>query len=164
MFLAVSGEEKGLYGSAWYVKHPTVSLPQTVADLNIDMIGRTDLDHDDDSNYVYIIGSDKLSTELHEINERSNRTHTNLELDYKYNDENDPNRFYYRSDHYNFAKNGIPVVFYFTGTHRDYHKPTDTFDKIMYGKTSTIGKLVFHTAWELANRNERILVDKEFSE
>ena len=164
MFLAVSGEEKGLYGSDWYTKHPTVSLSRTVANLNIDMIGRTDPDHGNDSNYVYVIGADKLSTELHDINEQANSSYTKLDLDYKYNDENDPNRFYYRSDHYNFAKNGIPVIFYFTGTHKDYHKPTDTYDKIMYGKTSTIGKLVFHTAWDLANRNERIVVDKEFKE
>lgn len=161
MFLSVSGEEKGLFGSAWYTQNPTVSLSSTVANLNIDMIGRTDLNHVDDSNYVYVIGADKLSTELHEINEKANTDFTNLNLDYKYNDENDPNRFYYRSDHYNFAKNGIPVIFYFTGTHKDYHKPTDTFDKIMYGKTSTIGKLVFHTAWELANREDRIKVDSD---
>ena len=161
MFLSVSGEEKGLFGSAWYTENPTVSLSNTVANLNIDMIGRTDLNHPDDSNYVYVIGADKLSSELHNINERANTDFTRLNLDYKYNNENDPNRFYYRSDHYNFAKNGIPVIFYFTGTHKDYHKPTDTFDKIMYGKTSTIGKLVFHTAWELANREERIKVDSD---
>lgn len=161
MFLSVSGEEKGLFGSAWYAENPTVSLSSTVANLNIDMIGRTDLNHENDSNYVYVIGADKLSSELHDINEKANTDFTQLDLDYKYNDENDPNRFYYRSDHYNFAKNGIPVIFYFTGTHKDYHKPTDTFDKIMYGKTSTIAKLVFHTAWELANREERIIVDKE---
>lgn len=161
MFLSVSGEEKGLFGSAWYTDNPTVSLSSTIANLNIDMIGRTDLDHKEDSNYVYVIGSDKLSSELHEINEKANTDFTQLKLDYRYNDENDPNRFYYRSDHYNFAKNGIPVIFYFTGVHKDYHKPTDTFDKIMYGKTSTIAKLVFHTAWELANRDERIKVDRE---
>ena len=164
MFLSVSGEEKGLYGSGWYVQHPTVPLSRTVANLNIDMIGRTDPDHGNDSNYVYVIGADKLSTELHDINELANRTHTQLKLDYKYNDENDPNRFYYRSDHYNFAKNGIPVIFYFTGTHKDYHKPTDTYDKIMYGKMSTIGKLIFHTAWALANRDKRIKLDKPLKE
>ena len=87
-----------------------------------------------------------------------------MDLDYKYNDENDPNQFYYRSDHYNFAKNGIPVIFYFTGVHEDYHKPTDTIDKIMFGKLSQIAKLVFHTSWELANRKNRVVVDKAFKE
>jgi len=161
LFLSVSGEEKGLYGSEYYTDNPTVLLKNTVADLNIDMVGRTDIDHKDDSMYVYVIGADKLSMDLHRINEKMNSTHTNLNLDYKYNNENDPNRFYYRSDHYNFAKNGIPVIFYFTGVHKDYHKPTDTVDKIMFGKTSTIAQLVFHTAWELVNRETRIVVDKK---
>lgn len=164
MFLAVSGEEKGLYGSEYFADNPTIPLKDIVANLNIDMIGRVDIEHEEDSLYTYIIGSDKLSTELHQINEKANTTYSNLDLDYRYNDENDPNRFYYRSDHYNFAKNGIPVIFYFTGVHEDYHKPTDTVDKIMFGKLSQIARLVFHTSWELTNRAERIIVDKEFEE
>lgn len=164
LFLAVSGEEKGLFGSEYFADNPTIPLSNIVANLNIDMVGRVDMEHEEDSLYTYIIGSDRLSTELHQINEKANATYAKLALDYKYNDENDPNQFYYRSDHYNFAKNGIPVIFYFTGVHEDYHKPTDTIDKIMFGKLSQIAKLVFHTSWELANRKERIVVDKAFKE
>ena len=100
-----------------------------MANLNIDMIGRTDADHEDDPRYVYLIGADKLSSELHEISEYCNETYTNLALDYTYNAPDDPNRFYYRSDHYNFAKNNIPVIFYFTGVHEDYHKPGDDWEQ-----------------------------------
>ena len=127
-------------------------------DLNIDMIGRKDAEHTD-GNYVYIIGSDKLSTELHSISEQCNKTFTNIELDYTYNDPKDPNRFYYRSDHYNFAKHNIPVIFYFSGVHEDYHKPGDDADKIMFDKMAVIGQLVFQTAWEVANRDGRLKVD-----
>jgi len=161
LFLHVSGEEKGLLGSQYYTDNPWFPLQQTVSNLNVDMIGRVDEKHADDENYIYVIGSDKLSTDLHEINENANKTHTNLELDYTYNDPNDPNRFYYRSDHYNFAKYGIPVIFYFSGVHEDYHQPTDTPEKIMHEKTAKIGRLIFHTAWDLANRDERIVVDVE---
>ncbi|MFC2176742.1 M28 family peptidase, partial [Bacteroidota bacterium] len=159
LFLAFSGEEKGLLGSEYYSNNPVFPLKSVIADLNIDMIGRIDQRHAPDSNYVYIIGSDKLSSELHQINDKANTTYTQLELDYTYNDENDPNRFYYRSDHYNFAKNGVPVIFYFTGVHKDYHRPSDTIEKIMFGKTEKITRLIFHTAWELANREERIKLD-----
>ena len=154
LFIAFTGEEKGLFGSEYYVNHPVFPLSQTLADLNIDMIGRTDSRHPADTGYVYIIGSDKISRELHEISERTNREHTRLVFDYTYNYETDPNRFYYRSDHYNFAKNNIPVIFYFTGVHEDYHKPTDTPDKIRYDRMVTITKLIFYTAWEIANRDD----------
>jgi hypothetical protein len=159
LFMTVSGEEKGLLGSEFYTDNPVFPLVNTVANLNIDMVGRIDKNHAPDTNYVYIIGSDKLSTELHSLSEEVNSTYTNIEFDYTYNDENDPNRFYYRSDHYNFAKNQIPVIFYFTGVHEDYHQPTDTVDKIMFQKTEKIARLVFHTAWEIANREGRLLVD-----
>lgn len=160
LFMNVVGEEKGLLGSEYYSEHPVFPLENTVANLNIDMIGRTDAEHPDDPRYVYLIGSDKLSSQLHEVSEYCNDTYTNLALDYTYNAPDDPNRFYYRSDHYNFAKNGIPVIFYFTGVHEDYHKPGDDADKIMYPKMAEIGKLVFHTAWHLANMDERIVVDR----
>lgn len=159
LIMTVSGEEKGLLGSEWYTEHPVFPLENTIADLNVDMIGRVDEAHKDNENYVYLIGSDKLSTQLHSISEKANELYTNLELDYTYNAPDDPNRFYYRSDHYNFAKNNIPVIFYFSGVHEDYHQPTDTPDKIMYDKTASIAKLIFYTAWELANRTERIVVD-----
>lgn len=161
LFLHVTGEEKGLLGSRYYSDlDPIFPLENTVANLNIDMIGRIDPNRKGDRNYVYLIGADKLSTELHEISEAMNSKYTNIELDYKFNDENDPNRFYYRSDHYNFAKNNIPVIFYFNGTHDDYHRPSDTADKINYDLLENRTKLVFHTAWELANRADRIKVDK----
>jgi Zn-dependent M28 family amino/carboxypeptidase len=159
LFLHFTGEEKGLLGSKYYVNHPVFPLENTVADLNIDMIGRVDEAHKDTPEFVYLIGSDKLSVELHEISEAINSQFTNLMLDYTYNDDNDPNRFYYRSDHYNFAKNNIPIIFYFNGTHDDYHKVSDTPDKINYDILTKRTQLVFFTAWELANRDERIIVD-----
>lgn len=160
LFLHVTGEEKGLLGSKYYVNYPIFPLANTVANLNIDMIGRVDEAHTDTPEFVYLIGSDKLSTELHTISEEINTKFTNLFLDYTYNDENDPNRFYYRSDHYNFAKNNIPIIFYFNGTHEDYHRPSDTPDKINYEVLAKRTQLVFFTAWELANRAERVVVDK----
>jgi len=161
VFLHVTGEEKGLLGSSYYTDNPIFPLENTVVDLNIDMIGRIDPKRTEgDRNYVYLIGSDKLSTELHNISEEVNKKYANIELDYTYNDENDPNRYYYRSDHYNFAKNNVPVIFYFNGTHDDYHKPTDTPDKINYDLLTNRTRLVFYTAWELANREQRIVVDK----
>lgn len=159
LFMAVSGEEKGLLGSAYYADNPVYELNKTVANLNVDMIGRHDEYHDN-SNYVYVIGADRLSTDLHNINERANKTYTKLELDYTYNEEEDPNQFYYRSDHYNFARNGIPAIFYFSGTHEDYHEPTDTVDKIEFEKMTTILQLIYYTAWELVNREDRIKVDQ----
>ncbi len=163
VFLHVTGEEKGLLGSAYYTDtEPIFPLANTVANLNIDMIGRVDPKHEEagDDNYLYLIGSDKLSTELHNISEDINKKYINMNFDYTYNDDNDPNRFYYRSDHYNFAKNNIPVIFYFNGTHADYHRPSDTPDKIRYDLLETRSKLIFYTAWELANRDNRIVVDK----
>ena len=158
LILNVSGEEKGLLGSEWYAEYPIFPRESTVVDLNIDMIGRKDDAHPD-PNYVYLIGSDKLSTDLHKISEKCNTTYTNLALDYTYNDPEDPNRFYYRSDHYNFAKFNIPVIFYFSGVHEDYHKPGDDVEKILFDKMETIARLVFYTAWEVANRDERLKVD-----
>lgn len=159
LFMPVSGEEKGLLGSEWYSEHPVFPLENTVADLNIDMIGRTDSLHQDAAPYVYIIGSDRLSTELHRINADVNARYTRLQLDLTYNDRNDPNRYYYRSDHYNFARKGVPVIFYFSGVHEDYHQPGDEVQKIRFDLLEQRARLVFHTAWELANRPARILVD-----
>jgi len=166
LFMPVSAEEKGLLGSRYYSENPIFPLDSTVANLNIDMIGRVDKRHHDkdgnpDPNYVYIIGSDFLSSELHAINEQQNNMHTNLSLDYKFNTTTDPNRYYYRSDHYNFAKHNIPCIFYFNGVHEDYHQHTDTVDKIDFMKLSKITRLIYYTAWDLANRKDRIVVDKE---
>lgn len=160
LFLHVTAEEKGLLGSLYYSENPIFPIKNTVANLNIDMIGRVDDLHKNNTNYIYLIGSDRLSTELHELSETTNEKYVRLELDYKYNDKDDPNRFYYRSDHYNFAKFDIPSIFYFNGTHEDYHKPTDTPEKINYELLSKRAKLIFYTAWEIANLDERPLVDK----
>jgi hypothetical protein len=161
LFMPVAGEEMGLLGSSYYAENPVYPLENTIADLNIDMIGRMDENHEGNPDYVYLIGADKLSSELHQISEDANTYYTQLELDYTFNEPNDPNRFYYRSDHYNFAKNNIPVIFYFNGVHADYHKATDTVEKIHFGKISTISKLIFHTAWTLVNQDKRIEVDVE---
>lgn len=160
LFLHFTGEEKGLLGSKYYVNFPIFPLKNTVTNLNIDMIGRVDEAHKDNPNFVYLIGADKLSTELHTLSENMNTKFTKLILDYKYNDDNDPNRYYYRSDHFNFAKNNIPIIFYFNGTHEDYHSPSDTPDKINYELLAKRTQLVFYTAWVVANRENRIVVDK----
>jgi len=155
-----SAEEKGLLGSYYYVENPEFPLENTIACLNVDMIGRMDEFHPNDSNYIYLIGSDKLSTDLHNISEKSNKKYINMDLDYTFNDPNDPNRFYYRSDHYNFAKKGIPSIFYFSGVHEDYHKHTDTMEKLVYEKVEKTARLIFYTAWELSNTENRPRVDK----
>jgi hypothetical protein len=154
LFLANSGEEKGLWGSEYYTDHPVYPLDKTTADLNIDMIGRKDpaRKQGDSNNYVYIGGDDKLSTDLHTISVETNKKYTGLELDYKFNDPKDPLRIYYRSDHFNFARKGVPIIFYFDGIHADYHKPSDTPDKINYDLLAKRAQLVFYTAWEMANR------------
>jgi len=156
MILNVSAEEKGLLGSRYYTENPVLPLENTVANLNIDMIGRVDELHKDNENYVYLIGADRLSQDLHDVGEKVNKEFCGLELDYTFNAADDPNKFYYRSDHYNFAKNNVPAVFYFSGVHEDYHKPGDTVDKIMFSKLTRITKLIFHTAWEIANRPDRL--------
>lgn len=159
LFLHVTGEEIGLFGSKYYTSHPIFPLEKTVVNLNIDMIGRVDEKHNKNPEYVYLIGSDKLSQDLHNLSEQVNQSTLKLELDYTFNSEKDPNRFYYRSDHYNFAKNKIPVIFYFNGTHEDYHKPSDTADKINYDMLAKRTNLIFYTAWEIANREERIMLN-----
>ncbi|MCX6134160.1 MAG: M28 family peptidase [Ignavibacteriales bacterium] len=153
LFMTVVGEEKGLWGSEWYVNHPILPLEKTVADLNTDMIGRTDKKYDDlkSSNYVYVIGSDKISTQLDSVLKASNKETENLILDYTFNDDKDPNQFYRRSDHYNFAKNGVPIVFFFTGVHADYHRPTDTVDKILFDRMVRIVRVIYATGWKVAN-------------
>ena len=156
VFLHVTAEEVGLHGSRYYTDNPVFPLKNAVATLNIDMIGRVDKRHKDKENYVYVIGSDRVSTELHFIAQKANTTFTNLELDYKFNEENDVNRYYYRSDHYNFALKGVPIIFFFNGEHEDYTKPSDTADKINYPLLAKRTKLIFATAWYLANSDERL--------
>lgn len=164
-----TGEELGLYGSRYFTQYePLVPLDTIVTDLNIDMIGRSranNLPANQDKELtnkdsVYLIGSDKHSTELHQLSEHTNQELIGMHLDYTYNDENHPLRLFYRSDHYNYAKNGIPVIFYFTGIHSDYHRTTDTIEKIDFDKMSRITRLVYATAWRVANLPHRPVVDK----
>lgn len=159
--LLVTGEEKGLLGSKYYAENPRFPIANTVANVNIDMIGRVDKTYANTPEYVYVIGSDRLSTDLHKINESINQEFSQILMDYKYNSESDPNRYYFRSDHYSFAEKGIPAIFFFSGVHEDYHRTTDTVDKIMFDKMEKIGQHIFHLVWELANREERINVDGE---
>ena len=162
VFMTVSGEEKGLWGSEYYTNHPVFPLEKTTVDLNIDMIGRIDATRKqgDSTNYVYVVGDDKISTDLKAISEAANSKYTKLELDYKFNDSKDPNRIYFRSDHYNFARKGVPIIFYYDGMlGADYHRPTDTPDKIYYDLLAKRAQLVFYTAWEMANRNEMLKRD-----
>ena len=159
VFMNVSGEEKGLLGSKYYGEHPIFPLEKTTADLNIDMIGRIDPTYKGDSmNYVYVIGEDKLSSDLQPITDKVNKNY-NMELDRRFNDPKDPNRFYYRSDHYNFAAKGVPVIFYFNGTHADYHKPTDRVEKINFDLMEKRTRLIFETAWEMAMKEEMLKRD-----
>ena len=161
LFIHMTGEEHGLYGSDFYSKNPIFPLANTIADINIDMIGRRDDFHKDSNNYVYVIGSDFLSTDLFNITENANKNYVNLKLDYKYNSKTDSERFYYRSDHYNFAKNNIPSVFLFNGVHADYHKASDEVSKIEFDALTKRAQLAFAMAWDLANRENRPIVDKK---
>lgn len=162
LFLGNVGEEKGLLGSEYYSEHPVVPLANTIADLNIDMIGRVGEEYvgkADSANTVYVIGSSMLSSDLHKAGERANNTYTKLNLDYKYDDPNDPNRFYYRSDHYNFAKHNVPIIFYFNGVHKDYHGLGDEVSKINFPLLAKRAQLVYFTAWDLANAAKRPVLD-----
>jgi Zn-dependent M28 family amino/carboxypeptidase len=163
VFMTVSGEEKGLWGSEYYSDHPFFPLDKTTVDLNIDMIGRIDTERktDDTMNYVYVVGHDKISSELPIINEAENNKYTNLTLDYKFDDPNDPNRIYFRSDHYNFARKGIPVLFFYDGMLKaDYHKSTDTVEKINWDLFEKRARMIFYTAWAMANRDAMLIRDK----
>lgn len=167
VFMTVSGEEKGLWGSEYYSDNPVFSLEKTSVDLNTDMIGRVDTERKtaDSLNYVYVVGHDKISSELPVINENANKTTTRLVLDYKFDDPNDPERIYYRSDHYNFARKGVPVLFFYDGMLKaDYHQPTDDVEFINWSLYEKRAQMIFYTAWEMANRNEMLKRDKPLPE
>lgn len=161
VFMTVSGEEKGLWGSEYYSDHPVFPLEKTTVDLNTDMVGRIDPNrkYGDSTNYVYVIGNDKLSTDLDPIHKAVNGKYSKLELDYKFNDPNDTERIYFRSDHYNFARKGVPIIFFFDGIHRDYHKPSDTVDKINFDVMEKRVRFIFMTAWDIANEDEMLKRD-----
>lgn len=166
VFMTVSGEEKGLWGSEYYSEHPLFPLEKTTADLNTDMDGRVDTERKlgDTLNYTYVIGHDKLSSDLAKINEDMNNRYTHLTLDYMFDDPKDPNNIYYRSDHYNFAKKGVPILFFYDGMLKaDYHKPTDTVDKINFDLMQKRAQLVFYTAWNMANRDDMLKRDMKLN-
>lgn len=160
LFMHLTAEEIGLEGSRFYTENPIFPINETIANLNIDMIGRVDWAHEDNPKYLYLIGADRLSKELHILSEKVNETFFNFTLDYRYNDEGDRNKYYSRSDHYNFAKHNIPVIFYFNGEHEDYHESTDTPDKINYELLESRTQLIFATAWLLANREKRLVLNE----
>jgi hypothetical protein len=161
LFLHVTGEEHGLHGSRYYSENPLFPIANTITDINIDMIGRRDVEHAKTNNYVYVIGADRLSTDLHNAVVAQNDKYTKIDLDFKFNDPKDPNHFYERSDHYNFAKHGIPAVFFFNGVHEDYHGKGDEPQKIEYDALTKRTQLAFVVAWDLANRENRPVVDKK---
>lgn len=164
LFMTVVGEEKGLWGSDWYSQHPIFPVENTIANINTDMIGRVGepyLGKPDSANYIYSVGSFKLSTELGKLAETINNATTKMILDYKFDDPKDPQNIYYRSDHYNFAKLGIPVIFYYDGMlEQDYHRPGDEVSKINFDLLTKRAHLSYYIAWELANRANRPVVDK----
>lgn len=161
LFLHLTAEEIGKQGSEFYTQHPVFPLKNTIANLNIDMIGRVDDIHKNNKDYIYLIGSDRHSKELHYLSEKVNKTYFNINIDYRFNVEGEGHQYYSRSDHYNFALKGIPVIFYFNGEHSDYHEPTDTPDKIDYDLLQRRTKLIFTTAWQIANQEHRIVADED---
>lgn len=169
LFVWHAGEEKGLWGSAFFAENPLVPLNQIVAQLNIDMIGRSKKEGDSNArnvnltepNEIYVIGSKMMSTELGQLSEAVNKAFLNLTFNYKYDDPNDRERFFFRSDHYNYAKKGIPIIFYFDGVHEDYHQVSDHPDKIDYVKMEKVTRTIFATMWKLAQAPTRPKVDKQ---
>ncbi len=170
MFIWHMGEEKGLWGSKYFVEHPTVPLEKIITQLNMDMIGRSRPDTGEVSknedysgtNEVFSIGSNMMSSELGALNESNNASLYNLKLNYKFDDPSDPNKLFYRSDHYNYAKMGIPIVFYFDGIHEDYHRVSDEVSKIDFEKLLKVTKTIYGLGWKLSNLPKRPVVDKKF--
>jgi Peptidase family M28 len=163
-----AGEEKGLWGSDFVTSNPPVPVNRIIAQLNIDMIGRSKKGGDTNPrnanltgpNEIYVIGSKIMSTELGELSEAVNKSFLNLKFNYKYDAPREPEALFYRSDHFNYAKRGIPIIFYFDGVHEDYHMPTDTADKIDYEKMEKVARTIFATLWKLANAPSRPKIDK----
>jgi hypothetical protein len=168
LFVWVAGEEKGLWGSQYFTDNPTVPIGSIVTQLNIDMIGRAQQPGDENQankalpqqGEVFLIGSKMMSTELGEVSESVNKSFLNMSFNYKYDDPKDPEQFFYRSDHFNFARKGIPIIFYMDGNHADYHQPSDSVEKIDFANMEKIARTIFATGWELANRPARPKVDK----
>ena len=169
LFVWHCGEEKGLWGSEYFAKFPTVPIDRIIAQFNMDMIGRSKKEDDTSApnrsltgpNEIYVIGSKMMSTELGQLSERVNSSYLKLKFNYLYDDPADPNRFFFRSDHFNYAQKGIPIIFYFDGVHEDYHRPGDEADKIDYEKMVNVVRTIFVTMWETADLKARPVVDKK---
>lgn len=163
VFLWVTGEEKGLLGSRYYSDHPIYPIEQTIANINVDMIGRIDKKYEEkgEENYAYIIGADIISSGIDSTLKAANALSGGIELDMEYNDLEDPNQFYRRSDHWNFGRFSIPFVFFFTGVHDDYHRPGDEVHKIRFDKMSRIARTIYGTTVLLANDDQKPLVDNQ---
>ncbi|HKQ78274.1 MAG TPA: M28 family peptidase [Blastocatellia bacterium] len=152
MFLWFAGEERGLWGSRFHADYPTAPLEKIVANLNMDMVGRNRDDKPEEANSVYLVGSDRISTELHNLTVEANAGLVKpLKLDFEMNDPTDLEQVYYRSDHYSYAAKGIPIVFFTTGLHPDYHVNTDSVEKINFEKMARIGQLVYEAGRRVAN-------------
>jgi Zn-dependent M28 family amino/carboxypeptidase len=168
LFVWHFGEEKGLWGSDYYTTHPTVDLKNVVTQLNIDMIGRSRSAGDTNPansvltgpDEIYVVGSTKMSTDLQKTSEKTNADFLKIKFNYKYDDPADRENIFYRSDHYNYARKGVPIIFYFDGVHEDYHRPGDEVSKIDFDKMSRVARTVYATGWNLANARNRPVVDK----
>jgi hypothetical protein len=150
LFVLFSGEEGGLIGSEYFVRNCPFLPAQLVCDLNIDMVGRVDAAHRKQPDYCYLIGG-PTSDSLRATAQKANTESVQLELSPTFDSEADPNRYFYRSDHYNFYRIGVPILFFMDGEHPDYHQPTDTADRIDYDLLQKRAMLVFQTAWRMAN-------------
>jgi Zn-dependent M28 family amino/carboxypeptidase len=165
LFLHVSGEEKGLLGSRYYSDHPIFEIEKTVANVNVDMIGRVDKEHEENKDYIYVIGGEIISSGLDSLLRSANEASVNLDLSNRYNDLEDPNQFYRRSDHWNFGRLGVPFIFFFNGVHADYHRPSDSIEKIEWEALVKRTQLLYTTTAMIANADKRPEVDnREFIE
>jgi Peptidase family M28 len=168
LFVWHAGEEKGLWGSALVTKFPPVPIERIVAQINIDMIGRSRPPGDTKPanqrltgpDEIYIVGSTMMSTELGELAAHVNEGYLGLTLNRKYDDPKDPERIYFRSDHYNYAKRGVPVLFFFDGVHEDYHRPSDSVDKIDFAKMEKVTRTIYAIAARVADLPSRPRIDK----
>ena len=161
LFLHVTGEEKGLLGSRYYSDNPIFSIENTVANINVDMVGRRDYEHPEDPDYIYIIGGKIISSGLQAMLEEANSESVNITLSDRYNDLDDPQQFYRRSDHWNFGRLGVPFIFFFNGVHDDYHRPSDEVDKIDFGALTKRTQLLYMTTAKVANADDRPEVDNQ---
>jgi peptidase M28-like protein len=169
LFIWHAGEEKGLWGSEYFTDHPTVPITNVITELNIDMIGRFQNPGDENHpvnrelpkpNEIFTIGNSMMSTELGQIADEVNNAYLKLNYNPKYADPKDPNQYFYRSDHYNYARKGVPIIFFMDGTHADYHQPSDSIEKINFEQMEKVARTIMATGWTLANRDKRPFVDK----